>query len=104
MMDNAPVARAPFFLVRMKPCVIADNPRYGIVATKKTFRFAVERNRAKRLVRDWVVHNEKLMRPDMDYVFVARRPILDASREDGRNAMARALTMIGKDSCAKDAE
>ena len=80
----------------MKPCVIPDNPRYGLTATKKTFKFAVERNRAKRLLRDWVRFNEKYLRPDMDYVFVARRPILGASREDGRGAMARALSHLKK--------
>ena len=96
MTDENPTARSAFFYVRMKPCVTPNDARYGLVATKKTFKFAVERNRAKRLLRDWVRFNEKYLRDDMDYVFVARRPILDAAREDGRGAMARALSYLKK--------
>ena len=104
MTDDDPMARSALFFVRMKPCVIPNNPRYGIIATKKTFKFAVHRNRAKRLLRDWVRFNEKLLRADMDYVFVARRAILNAVRDDGRNAMARALGQINKKTVAKDAK
>ena len=96
MTDANPVARSALFYARMKPCVVSDNPRYGVVATKKTFKLAVQRNRAKRLLRDWARFNECEMLPNMDYVFVARRAILDASREDGRNAMARALAYLKK--------
>ena len=96
MTDENPTARSALFFVRMKPCVVPDNARYGITATKKTFKFAVQRNRAKRLIRDWVRFNENLLRADMDYVFIARHPILDATREEGRDAMARALAYLKK--------
>ena len=96
MREENPTARSAFFYVRMKPCVIPNNARYGLVATKKTFKFAVQRNRAKRLLRDWVRFNEKHLRDDMDYVFVARHAILTATREDGRDAMARALAFLKK--------
>ena len=96
MTDENPTARSAFFFVRMKPCVLSDNARYGLAATKKTFKFAIQRNRAKRLLRDWVRFNEKLLMPDMDYVFIARRPILTATRDEGRAAMARALTYLKK--------
>lgn len=96
MTDENPTAKSASFIIRMKPCVIQGMPRYGVTATKKTFKLAVERNRAKRLLRDWIRFNEKRLRPDMDYVFIARRPILDASRDDGRAAMARALTYLKK--------
>lgn len=96
MTDENPTAKSVFFFVRMKPCVIPDTPRYGVTATKKTFKLAVHRNRAKRLLRDWIRFNEKHMRPNMDYVFIARQPILDATREDGRAAMARALNYLKK--------
>ena len=104
MTDENPVARSAYFYVRMKPCVLPENARYGLVATKKTFKFAVQRNRAKRLLRDWIRFNEKLLRDDMDYVFVARRSILDASRDDGRMAMARALTYLDKNPKPNNAE
>ena len=98
MTDENPMARSEFFYVRMKPCAKADDARYGLVATKRTFKFAVQRNRAKRLLRDWVRFNEAALLPDMDYVFVARRAILDATRDDGRAAMARALAYLKKTS------
>ena len=104
MTDENPTARSAFFYVRMKPCVVPDNPRYGVVATKKTFKFAVQRNRAKRLLRDWARFNENLLRADMDYVFIARRPILGASRDDGRGAMAHALAYINKQPVADNAK
>jgi ribonuclease P protein component len=96
MTDENPTAKSAFFIIRMKPCVIENTPRYGVVVTKKTLKFAVHRNRAKRMLRDWIRFNEKRLRPDMDYVFIARRSILDASREDGRAAMARALNYLKK--------
>ena len=96
MTDDNPVAKSEFFYVRMKPCAIDGDARYGVVATKRTFKFATQRNRAKRLLRDWVRFNEAMLLSDMDYVFVARRAILDASRDDGRNAMARALAYLKK--------
>ena len=40
----------------------------------------------------------------MDYVFIARRPILDATREDGRAAMARALAYLKKNPKPQNAE
>lgn len=92
--DENPMARSSYFYVRMKPCVIPNVPRYGLVATKKTFKLAVNRNRAKRLLRDWIRFNEQHLRADMDYVFVARHNILDATRDDGRAAMARALVYL----------
>ena len=88
----------------MKPCTMSGTPRYGLTVTKRTFKLAVHRNRAKRLLRDWVRFNEKCLRPDMDYVFIARRPILDATREDGRSAMARALTYLKKNPNPNNAE
>ena len=103
MTDDNPTARSAFFFVRMKPCAIPNDARYGLMATKKTFKFAIQRNRAKRLLRDWVRFNEGLLLPDMDYVFVARHAILDATRDDGRDAMARALKYL-KNNPTKNAE
>ena len=102
--DANPTARSSFFFIRMKPCTIPDTPRYGLTATKKTFKFAVDRNRAKRLLRDWIRFNEKHLRADMDYIFIARREILNATREDGRAAMARALNYLKKNPQPQNAE
>ena len=96
MGDNDPVARCGFFLVRAKTAKFPDDPRFGIIVTKKTFKHAVDRNRAKRLLRDWIEFNEDMMRDDWDYVFVIRRDILDATRTDGRVAMKKALNYLRK--------
>jgi ribonuclease P protein component len=94
--DNDPTARCAYFLVRKKPAKIENDARYGLIVTKKTFKHAVDRNRAKRLLRDWICFNEKMLQPDSDYVFVARRDILGASREEGRVAMKKALHFLKK--------
>lgn len=96
MRDEDPVAKSEYFIVRIKPCTLPNTPRYGVTATKRTFKLAVCRNRAKRLLRDWVRFNENLLLPNVDYIFIARHPILDATRDDGRAAMARALTYLNK--------
>ena len=104
MTDDNPVAKSSFFYVRMKPCTIPDKARYGVIATKKTFKLATQRNRAKRLMRDWLRFNEEYMLPDMDYVVVARQSILTATRDDGRAAMARALKHLKQSKNSSDAE
>lgn len=94
MRDDDPSARSPYFFVRAKKARFADDPRVGFTATKRTFRLAVERNRAKRLLRDWVRHNKGLMADMFDYVFIARPQILNATRTDGRDAIEKALRYI----------
>ncbi len=96
MTDDDPIAKSPYFLIRAKNAKFADDPRYGLVATKRTFKLAVHRNRAKRLLRDWIAYNENLMLPKYDYVFIARGAILGAMCDDGRDAMRRALRYIAK--------
>lgn len=93
---NDPVARCAYFLVRAKQAKFPNDARYGLIVTKKTFKHAVDRNRAKRLLRDWIAFNEKMLRPDWDYVFIARHAIQDATRTDGRVAMKKALGYLKK--------
>ncbi|MBR5904788.1 MAG: ribonuclease P protein component [Alphaproteobacteria bacterium] len=82
------------FIIKTKNVKQDGIARYGIIAGKKFFRLAVERNRAKRLLRDWVAWNEDLMLDNLDYIFVARPDILQAKREDGRNQMKDMLNTI----------
>jgi ribonuclease P protein component len=92
--DDDPSARSAFFFVRAKVARFPTDPRIGFTATKHTFKLAVERNRAKRLLRDWVRHHEALLAPEFDYIFIARHAILDATRPAGRTAMEKALLHI----------
>lgn len=96
MGENDPTAKCHLFLIRMKPAKYPDDPRYGLIVTKKMFKHATLRNRAKRLLRDWIAFNEKYMRKDYDYIFVVRRDILGATRSDGRTAMRKALHYLKK--------
>lgn len=94
MQDTDPSARSAYFIVRACQTRFPNDARVGFTATKRTFRFAVDRNRAKRLMRDWARFNSELMVPEFDYVFIARAPILVANRASGRDAMAKALKHI----------
>jgi ribonuclease P protein component len=56
--------------------------RLGVVASKRTFRRAVDRNRAKRLLREAFRLNQTKISSDADLVIIARRPILRAKCAD----------------------
>jgi len=60
----------------------SEVPRVGVVASKRTFRRAVDRARAKRLLREAFRLNRDQLARHMDCVLVARRAILNASRSD----------------------
>lgn len=94
MPQNGLVARTDFFMVRAKTAKFSDSPRYGIVVTKKVFKLANERNRAKRRLRDWIAYNEDFMLPDLDYTFIAYDKILMCSRETARKCMESAIKKI----------
>ncbi|MDE6250169.1 MAG: ribonuclease P protein component [Alphaproteobacteria bacterium] len=94
--DENPSGRCSYFLIRAKAAKFQGDARYGLVVTKKSFRLAVTRSRVKRMLRDWIAFNEKMMCPDMDYIFIARRDIVNATRTDGRVAMRKALNYIRK--------
>lgn len=96
MGENDPVAKCAYFLARAKTAKFPEDARYGIIVTKKTFKHAVDRNRAKRLIRDWIAYNEEILCPEWDYVFIIRRAILDADRTSGRLAMKKALNYLCK--------
>ncbi len=89
-------ARSALFFVRARPSRIQNTPQYGLIVTKRLFKFAVDRNRAKRLLRDWITFNEKYMCKELDYIFIARSSILRATRTEGRTAMRKALNYIKK--------
>ena len=89
-------ARAECFIVRTKLAKYPENPRYGIIVTKRNFKLAVQRNRAKRLLRDWIANSEHLMIDDFDYVFIVNDKVFDATRDQGRKFMAKVLKKIAR--------
>lgn len=88
--DN-PSARSAYFLIRAKKAKFENDARFGLVVSKKSIKFAVDRNRAKRVLRDWIAYNESLLKPEWDYIFIARKDIFCADRQTGRVAMKKAL-------------
>lgn len=84
------------FVLKTKSAKDSGNGKYGIVVAKKRFKLAVHRNRAKRLLRDWIAFNEDLMLSDLDYIFIARTSILDCDREKGRKMLLQAFKEIAK--------
>jgi ribonuclease P protein component len=85
-----------YFLIKAKTAQKPGDARYGVVVSKRVFRTAVSRNRAKRLMRDWLAFNEHCMLPDLDYIFVLYLPILECNRDTGRKSVALSLKRITK--------
>ena len=50
----------------------------GFIATKKMFARAVDRNRAKRLLRETYRLTQHSIDPEVDIILLARRPILSS--------------------------
>lgn len=84
------------FVIKIKPAKIPNDARYGLIVSKRIFKLAVQRNRVKRMMRDWIYVNEDLMMPDFDYIFILREPVLGVKRDDGRREMQIKLKKLAK--------
>ena len=93
---DALCARTMYGWIKTKNAKFPKDPRYGIVASKRVFKTAVERNRAKRLLRDWICYNENLMLDEFDYIFIANKDILSATRDQGRHVIQRAFRRMNR--------
>ncbi len=69
--------------------------RLGVVASKRTFHFAAERNRAKRLLRESFRLHRHLLAEGVDLVLLARRRILDGGRAEVDRDLLKALRKTG---------
>ena len=69
--------------------------RVGVVASKRTFRQAVQRNRARRLLREAFRLNRSQIAGDVDLVLLARRKILDVKRPAVERDLLRVCHQAG---------
>lgn len=87
--DNTVVM--PAFVVKYRPKNM-ETGEYGLIVTKKTFPLAVCRNRARRLVREWL---RLVGQPaDIDLLFIIRASIIKTDFKDGVGQMKKALQRI----------
>ena len=92
--DNGAMAKTPLFIAKARKTIFPGDARFGLVAAKKTFKLAAHRNRAKRLLRAWLIENQTVLNPELDYVFIARVSILESSKENGVAQMKSALMSL----------
>jgi len=81
--------------------------RVGVVASKRTFRRAVDRNRARRLLREAFRLNRYQLDPGVDVVLLARRRILSVKRADveqdlGRSCRDAAILKSGEEGACRE--
>ena len=94
MPETCLVAKTVFFIAKANKTKFPNDARFGLIATKKTFPLATQRNRAKRLLRAWLNETEYLLNPEKDYVFIARSSILSADKSTGINSLKKALSEL----------
>ena len=69
-------------------------PRAGFIASKKVSKKAVERNRAKRLMREVFRLNKHRLKP-FDIIFIAKRGIVGKKRQDVEKDFLRLAKKAG---------
>ncbi len=69
--------------------------RVGTVASKRTFHDAVDRNRARRLLREAYRTGRAHLKPGVQLVLVGRHRILEASSRDVAEAFERTCRKAG---------
>lgn len=69
--------------------------RLGVVVSKRTFHHAVERNRAKRLMREAYRLQRDRLKPGVDILLLGRRTILKAKRQDVEKDLLRVYARTG---------
>lgn len=85
------VATGDFLQIYAKPNNI-NCPRLGLIVAKKIARRAVDRNRVKRLLREFFrVNQQNQVIVNMDWVIRLRRPI---TRDDTRRLTTEAKTLM----------
>ena len=82
--------RCPYFTLHILPTPSRDCARFGIIASRRVGG-AVQRNRAKRLLREVFRRHSSWLPPGVDLVAVARDSIAKARLEDVERAFRNAF-------------
>ncbi len=74
--------------------IVAKNnfayPRFAIIVGKKNFKLSVTRHKIKRQIADAIT---SLKIPNGDYIFIAKKEILDAARLDSIESKRARMTL-----------
>lgn len=76
---NANNSSAGRHIVMWIRATAGERGQVGVIAQKKIFPRAVDRNRAKRILREAYRLQQHEVHPEMDLILLARKPILNAS-------------------------
>lgn len=92
--DAIPIGSEYFtLLARYNPDT--QHPRLGLTIAKNRVRFAVQRNRIKRIVREsFRQHQDQL--PNVDIIFMGKQPLTEASNEVIRQQVDKAWLRLNK--------
>jgi len=81
-----------------------NEPRVGFSVSKR-LGTAVDRNRIKRVLREAVRANGQSLRGNMDFVLIARAPVVDLLESEGFGAVeAKMMEVFNKASCVSSGE
>jgi len=69
--------------------------RFGFVVSNKISKKAVERNRAKRLLRESIRLSQKKIKPGYDVMFVSKNGIINKDFEEVKGSVEKVLKSSG---------
>lgn len=72
-----------------------ENTRFGFVASKKTARLAVDRNRLRRRLKECIRVNFSGVREGYDIIIIARRGLMDSDHRELRKNLSYMLAKAG---------
>lgn len=93
-LKNANLLRLPFFLIKINKNKLLTN-RMGIVASRKVSKRAVDRNRAKRLIRSVIEELWDKIIPGYDILFILKKEAIDKRRADFYSPIKKILEKEG---------
>lgn len=93
--DGGESLASRFFAMWILRSPEGDVGRVGTVASKRTFHDAVQRNRARRLLREVYRIARARLKPGVQLVLVGRRRILEASSREVAEAFERICRKAG---------